>query len=193
MSAPAHSIKKEAIYAAAAQLFREKGYSSTSMRELAAAVDLEASSLYSHISSKADLLDHICFSAADAFTKGITTVETSGAQPLDQIRALITLHVHIALDDPGSQTVFNDEWRHLPENRLNPFLALRRNYEERFLRIIEQAHLAGQLKDIPPRSILLTILSGMRWLYTGNLSLKNEWGSRLSDDLCTMFLEGLCK
>ncbi|MCB0695435.1 MAG: TetR family transcriptional regulator, partial [Saprospiraceae bacterium] len=43
MSESVISIKKEAIYAAAARLFQEKGYSATSMRELAAAVGLEAS------------------------------------------------------------------------------------------------------------------------------------------------------
>jgi AcrR family transcriptional regulator len=44
--------KKEAIYEAAAQLFREKGYKAASMRDLAERVDLKVSSLYSHIGSK---------------------------------------------------------------------------------------------------------------------------------------------
>ncbi len=193
MSAPVHSVKKEAIYAAAARLFREKGYSATSMRELAAAVDLEASSLYSHISSKADLLDHICFSAADAFTRGIKSVEQSGESPLDQIRALIRLHVHIALKDPSSQTVFNDEWRHLPPERLATFHTLRRNYEEDFLRIIDAAKRKGQLKDIPKKTILLTILSGMRWLHNGKIISKKDQDERLAEDMCTLFLEGLCR
>jgi AcrR family transcriptional regulator len=46
------SEKKQRILEAAACLFRDKGYSATSMRDLAGAVNLKASSLYNHISSK---------------------------------------------------------------------------------------------------------------------------------------------
>jgi AcrR family transcriptional regulator len=40
----------------AARLFREKGYAATSMRDIAAAVDMLPGSLYYHFAAKEDLL-----------------------------------------------------------------------------------------------------------------------------------------
>ena len=53
--------KKEFILLKAAAMFREKGFSATSMRDLAEAVGIEAASLYNHIQSKAEMLQEIIF------------------------------------------------------------------------------------------------------------------------------------
>jgi TetR/AcrR family transcriptional regulator, cholesterol catabolism regulator len=183
--------RKEAIYAAAARLFREKGYPATTMRELAAAVGLEASSLYAHIASKADLLEQICFSAARAFLSGIERVERDCADPLTQIREIIALHVHIALEDPTSQTVFNDEWRHLPAERLSEFLALRREYEKRFRAIITKGQQAGMIQPLDPDTVMLTLLAGLRWVHSGRLRPGHKYPARLSAEISQLLIEGL--
>ncbi|HRW75292.1 MAG: TetR/AcrR family transcriptional regulator [Lewinellaceae bacterium] len=191
MSESVISIKKEAIYAAAARLFQEKGYSATSMRELAAAVGLEASSLYSHISSKADLLDHICFHAAHRFTEGMQVITATRVRPIEQIRTLLDLHMTIALEDPTSQTVFNDEWRHLPEERLIAFRSLRKQYEQDFLSLIERAQQAGEIRAMEPRLVLLTLLSALRWLYVGKGLNKRMKPTDIKSQMATFLMHGL--
>ena len=47
-----NATKKDVITQKAAALFKDKGYSSASMRELAEAVGVEAPSLYNHIGSE---------------------------------------------------------------------------------------------------------------------------------------------
>lgn len=191
MSLPAISDKKEAIYAAAARLFHERGYSATSMRELATAVGLEASSLYSHISSKTELLDHICFQAATRFTKGMQVISDTQVQPIEQIRALLDLHMTIALEDPTSQTVFNDEWRHLPEERLIAFRTLRKQYEQGFLTLIERAQKAGEIRPMEPKLILLTLLSALRWLYIGKGLNTRMKPMEIKAQMATFLMDGL--
>ncbi|MCF8237274.1 MAG: TetR/AcrR family transcriptional regulator [Saprospiraceae bacterium] len=191
MSQQVISDKKEAIYAAAARLFQEKGYSATSMRELAAAVGLEASSLYSHIASKAELLDHICFQVASRFTLGMQAIQAEQDRPIDQIRALIDLHIRIALEDPTSQTVFNDEWRHLPQDRLRAFLLLRKEYEQGFVSILRQAQSRGEIRDMEPKLVLLTLLSALRWLYAGKGLSASVSRSTLQTQMKTLLLQGL--
>ena len=56
----ATSARLDGIAEVAAQLFLDKGYDAASMADLAAATGLGKSSLYHHLSSKDQLLAHIC-------------------------------------------------------------------------------------------------------------------------------------
>ena len=185
--------KKQQIYEAAARLFREKGYSATSMRHLAEAVELKASSLYNHIGSKEDLLRDICFENAHKYLSNLNEVAKSELSHLDKVKALIELHLTMATEDVTSVTAFNDEWRHLSEPWLSDFVQLRKDYEKGFQQIIQAGIDAGEIHTANPQTLLYTLLSAMRWLYdwvkpekqTDILSIKQE----LSDFL----IRGLIK
>ena len=56
-----YGTKKDVITKKASRLFKEKGFSATSMRDIAEAIGIEAPSLYNHISSKGEILQDICY------------------------------------------------------------------------------------------------------------------------------------
>ena len=60
--------RREIIIEKAATLFKQKGFKSASMREIADVVGVEAASLYNHIKSKNELLNIICFDVANRYT-----------------------------------------------------------------------------------------------------------------------------
>ena len=126
-----NSPKKQVIIETAAELFREKGFSATSIRDLAARVGLEPSSIYSHIKSKEELLVEICMPFAQYFTDGMHEIFTSDVSPKKKLRELIKLHLNAAYDHPASVTVFNDEWRFLAGHQLSHFLEMRKEYEKK--------------------------------------------------------------
>lgn len=135
--------KKQEITQAAAELFRQKGYPSTSMRDLAAKVGLEPSSIYSHIKSKEDLLSQICMDCAFKFVEGMESIESQQTTPLEKLNNLIDLHSRMAIENPSSVTVFNDEWRFLSHDVLREFLSLRKTYEVKFKEILTRGHNDG--------------------------------------------------
>ena len=73
--------KREIILTAAAKLFRDRGYQATSMRDLAEAVELKASSLYNHIGSKEEILKEICMANADKFSDGMQKILNTDDKP----------------------------------------------------------------------------------------------------------------
>lgn len=187
--------KKAAIYEAAALLFRERGYRAASMRELAERVNLKVSSLYSHIGSKEELLQKICFDNAQHFINGLDQIEQKGGTALDQLKGVISLHVDIAVTDPTSVTVFNNEWRHLTDGKgqknLSAFLALRKTYETRLQNVIQTGIEQGELRDTDPRVALYTLLTAVRWLHYWYKPSRKMSPRALKEQLATLLLHGL--
>ena len=185
--------KKQLIMEAAAKLFRDRGYSATSMRDLAKAVHLQASSLYSHINSKQEILKDICFQNAHRFLAGIEKIEKENRPPREQIRQLIFLHLEVATSDATSITAFNDEWRHLEEPDLGQFINLRKRYENRFLAIIQQGIAEGTFKDIDSTISMYTILSSLRWVYDWYQAGKTTSIQDIGEQITNIVLAGIEK
>ena len=183
--------KKQLIFEEAAKLFQEKGYNAASMRDLADRVNLKASSLYSHIRKKEEILQKICFDNAHRFVEGIDEIEKLSSDPVEQVQELIRLHIRIALENPTSVTVFNDEWKHLEEPFLSDFLELRKNYESRFKAGIQKGIESGQLKTVNPSIALFTLITSVRWLHYWNPKHEAVSRTALESDILNLLLGGL--
>ena len=183
--------KKDQIYEAAARLFRDKGYQATSMRDLAKEVGLQASSLYNHFPSKADVLREICMNNARRFLAGMQEVEAHQGSASEKISRLIRLHVQLSIEDVTSVTAFNDEWRHLEEPHLSAFLQLRKDYENRFQTIISTGIANGEFKPVNPLILSYTLFSAVRWLYDWYQPGKNITAKMLEDEILGILMEGV--
>lgn len=183
--------KKQLIREAAAQLFREKGYAATSMRDLARAVNLEASSLYNHIGSKAGLLRDICFENAQHYLDEMDRVERMETNADEKVKALIHFHIRMATEDITSIMAFNDEWRHLEEPHLTEFKQLRKNYESRFRSILEEGMASGEFKSAHPNIVLYTIFSSIRWLHDWYKAGHAVTPEQLQRNMTQLLLSGL--
>ncbi len=187
------SLQKENIYKTAAILFRDKGYKATSMRELAMAVGLEASSLYSHIKSKEEILQKICLENADRFTQKMTEVEASNDTDTDKMKALISYHVKVAIEDVTSVTIFNNEWRNLSEPHLSQFLEYRKNYEQKFMALIQNGMKNGEFATMDATVAFYMIFTSIRWIHYWYKPDRHVNQEELVGNVNFMILNGLGK
>lgn len=186
------SEKKQRILEAAARLFRDKGYSATSMRDLASAVDLKASSLYNHIASKEEILQEICLANARRFHEGMKRIRTlPEEEPLARLEALVKLHIRIATQDVTSVTSFNDEWRHLSEPYLSQFLEMRRDYESFFRKVIRNGMEQGIFRPADESVVLYSLISSLRWLYDWYQPGKRLAPADLEEQLIPLLIRGV--
>lgn len=183
--------KRQLIFEAAAKLFRDKGYSATSMRDLAEMVHLKASSLYNHIGSKEEILRDICFENARRFHEEMKQLEQQNLSASEKVKSLIRFHIHVAMEDVTSVTAFNDEWRHLSEPHLSEFKAMRRDYEHHFQAIIEAGVRNEEFKNLNAFTALYTIFSSMRWLYDWYKPERNVTPDELYEQISTLLMNGL--
>ena len=183
--------RKQQIEEKATQLFQEKGYAATSMRDLAQLLGIEAASLYSHIKSKEEILQKTCFRMAEEFFKAWKEVEKENRSMTAKMKKAMIAHVKVITQNTSSSAVFFNEWRHLSEPFLSDFLSMRDDYEGRYIQILEDGMLSGEFKSVDKKFMMLTILSSLNWThnwYKPNGSLSPE---EVGERLANLLLNGL--
>jgi TetR/AcrR family transcriptional regulator, cholesterol catabolism regulator len=186
--------KKKQVEQTATSLFQQRGYAATSMRDMAQALGIEAASLYSHIRSKEEILQNICFRMAQLFFEAqddaLKGFEGTASQKLN--RAIVA-HIKAITVDTSASAVFFSEWRHLSEPHLSEFKEMQARYEGKFREILHEGLQSGEFVDLDEKFAMLTILSALNWTHqwfkpSGRMSAE-EIGQRLAD----VILNGLRK
>lgn len=187
------STKKEIILEKAAVMFREKGFSATSMRDLAESVGIEAASLYNHIQSKSQILEEIVFRAADDCNQHLEKLTTENAACSVKIESIIRFHVQMMLNRFEDYHVMTHEWIHLTEPHLSNFINQRRTYVQKLEAIVDECIQKKEFKPIIPYVAVLTILSAVRGLEFWHRSQKKITPAELEENMVIHLISGLKK
>lgn len=182
--------RKQEIIKVAAKLFKQKGYSAVTMRDLASAIDIKAASLYNHITSKQDILQQIILNIAEEFTKGMSKILEEKETSTLQLEALIKLHTKIAVENPNGLAALNTDWMHLQE-KLKYYTQLRNDYETNFRQIIEKGIQNNEIKNVNTDVVLFSMLSTLRSLYLWIPKKENLDQDQLTKNLTTILIKGI--
>lgn len=185
--------RKDQITVSARSLFRTKGYRSTSMRDLANTVGIEAASLYSHVKSKEEILQKICFGLAEEFMAVIDDVQSKEWSADKKLAYAIEKHINVIVNNLDASGVFSHDWRHLSESSLTRFKQMRSKYENFFIRLVEDGIKENCFRDVNAKFVVMTLFNSMNWIYDHykpNGKLKQ---SEISQELALMFLSGISK
>lgn len=156
--------RRDEIVEAAGRLFSESGYHTTSMRDLARAVNLQGGSLYSHISSKDEVLFEIVTRAADEFLESAALVSTN-LPPDQRMAALIQGHLRVMAHEIRHATVFFQDWRYLSPERRSIIAGRRDEYEAYFRETIAAGSETGAFRVESPALAAIFVLSTLNWIY----------------------------
>ena len=150
----------------AARVFADRGYHSTTMRDLAAATGMSLAGMYYYVRGKEELLFRIqerCFTRVLAGAEGVLAA-LGDADPLDRLQGFIRHHVTFFAANLAEMKVLSHEASSLTGERQRKVNAIKRRYVDL---------LEGLLKDVAPdepavdRSAAAYVLFGMmNWIYT---------------------------
>jgi AcrR family transcriptional regulator len=174
-------------------LFHANGYSATSIRDIARALDIQGASLYAHVASKEDLLWAIVDRAASAFESAAdqAAAETAGGDAVERLAALVEAHVEVVTADPERSSVFVTEWRHLSGGRRAVIAGRRDAYEARFRSTIGDGVAVGAFRATDPAiatTFILTALNGIATWYRPDGRLSAD---RIADHYVELALRSL--
>jgi AcrR family transcriptional regulator len=189
------TTRRREIEDAASSLFHQHGYSGTSVRDIARALDIQGASLYAHVTSKQDVLWSIVERTATRFETAadaaLAGADDPVAGPGSRLAALVRAHVGVITDDVQRASVFVHEWRSLAAER-RAAIGLRRDaYEGRFRAVIRDGIAAGTFAPVDPvvaAAFILTALNGLVAWYRPDGRLEP---SALADQMADLALRAV--
>lgn len=188
-----NSTRKETIVDTAARLFRERGFAATSMRDLAEQVGVEAASLYNHISSKAGILQELCFKVANQFISNIDKIEAEDIPAIKKIEAILRFHIRQMVNHYEEVYVSDREWKHLTDPYLSNMRNQRRVYRQRIASIIEDGIRKNEIKKIDAPTAVLIMLHAVSGIESWHRSKQKISGEVLEENMISILIEGLQK
>jgi AcrR family transcriptional regulator len=188
--------RRQAIEDVASDLFRERGYAATSIRDIARALSVQGASLYAHVTSKEDVLWAIVDRAASRFEAAADRAE-AGAESRrpgdasEAIAALVRAHVEVLTAHVDEAGVFVHEWRALGPERRAAILVRRDAYEARFRRRITEGIAVGTFALTDPAIASGAILSAVNGVATWYDPAGRLAADRIADHLVELAMRML--
>jgi AcrR family transcriptional regulator len=158
--------RQQEILEAAARVFHEKGYESTSIQDIADSVGILKGSLYYYITSKEDLLFEIIQGVHEEALKNLDRTAAVEGDALQKIRAFVVVHFTHNAHNLVKMAVFFQDFRSLNGERRQVIVEERDLYDSFLRDLIRQAQDEGTVcPDIEPKLAAITILGMMNWIY----------------------------
>ena len=188
------SEARQRVLDAAARLFRQQGYASTSMRDIAAEVGIQAASLYSHFASKDEIVGEVLRLGVEQVFNDVRTAVTALGPEADARLVLRTaIHAHLlAFWERQDYTSANVRiFGQLPTHLRDAHLPTRDAYERYWDSLLKQGVRQGLLE--PRRNLklarlfLLTALNGSLDWFQGNAASVRS----VANELTGLLLDGL--
>ncbi len=142
------SVKKSWILDKAGTLFWQKGYHSTSMRDIAKACRCKASNIYNYFAGKEDILFEVIKDITERAVESIAHLKNDETtDPVEQLRSLIKSHFGMLVRMKRSSVLISDSGlKDLSAEHRKAIIRLRDDYDGIMRRVIRRGVDRGQFK-----------------------------------------------
>lgn len=153
--------KRELILDKAAELIARQGFDGTSMRDIAAAVNMLPGSLYYHFASKEDLLLDIHERVVNGMTDHVQAAIADVTDPWDRIECAAVAHLEALLGSGSLVTIVSPNFPKDQDALNNRLKAHRNGYETLFNDLFAAIDLHP---DTDRRLLRLQLLGALNWV-----------------------------
>ena len=139
-SAPAErASRREAVLAAAIELFGRQGYADVRMEDVGAASGITGPSVYQHFAGKADLLMAILNRGAEWLQLGVSQAFAAGGDAATTLRLVVRSYVDHLRQHDDLMRVFLSETIYLPDDERHAIRRVQHEYLAEWVRLLEAA------------------------------------------------------
>ncbi len=174
------SVSRDEIIHAAADVLKQKGYEATTMKDIAAEVNLTAASLYHHFDNKNALLLAVLEGGMDYALQQVTPLAERDASATERLRDMITVHVVSLTEHPtvGAAMIFeigaligirppsaeSGKMATAFLDRQGVFFERRDAFEQHFTAVIQAGIATGEFRAVDVPIFVKTMLGANNWV-----------------------------
>ena len=184
----AYDDKLAHILRSAAEIFADKGYHDTSIRDISRATGISLSGLYYYFKSKDELLyliqDH-CF---DVVLKTAQSVLAEERDPETRLRLFVENHLRFFVDNMKEMKVLSHEAGSLSGEYRRAVNAKKREYTALCMNVL--AELVPDATEAERRVAAFSLFGMMNWIYNWYRQGRDMPVDELAHTMSQLFLEG---
>ena len=170
--------RQREIFDVALELFSINGYGKTSMRDIAKVMDVKASSLYAHITSKEEILEWMSRDVGTRFMDRFDEILKLDTNPEEKFNLVLQNHVKSIFENVKLYDVFMTNVNRLKVDfkNQNMYLTKIEKYIEDIHKTIEDCFISLGITDAEKllfsTKYTITVINNLhRYIYDSNLSL----------------------
>jgi len=184
--------KEQEIIAAAASLFKEKGYRATTLEDIAAAVGMLKGSLYYYIRSKEELLYLVVRDPIRQAYNKLEQIVNSDAPVTAKITQAIANHVAIFHQHYPHIAVYLHDFHNVMQKLKDNSIEAPKEYQQLLAQLLQQGVDSGELRsDLDMTVAGYAILGMCNWMYRWYKPEGNLSAEAIADVFTKLVLEGL--
>jgi TetR/AcrR family transcriptional regulator, cholesterol catabolism regulator len=187
------AVRQAELLAIAADLFADRGYVATTVRDIADEAGILSGSLYHHFDSKESMIDEILSTFIDQTLASYEGVIAEGKGPKETFEGLVRTSLESMVDSRAAILIYQNEARFLAaQPRFSYLSAAHRKFEKIWTDVLKKGVKSGEFRDsIDPKLVYRlvrdTVWTAPRWYRPGG-SLKPE---RIIDQYLAVLVDGV--
>lgn len=205
------SVNREDILRAAAAVFQRRGYDGATMKDIAAAVNLTAASLYHHFRNKDALLLAVLEAGLETIIVRVETIAASDLPISEKLTAMICEHITGVAENtaigaamvfeiralqnvrPPSRSAGESEKEAYADfvRRREAFFQRRDHFEDLYRRVVREGIAAGTFRPVDAGIFTKTMLGAQNWVGVWYKPGGRLTGAEIAHQMADTFLAAL--
>jgi AcrR family transcriptional regulator len=156
-------LQKDRMLRAAAKCFNEKGYSGSSLKDVAQVLGLTDAALYYYVRNKEELV-YLCYlRAGDVGRETMDRAIVEGSNGLDTVKRYLRYHLEVMTGERGPIAIMSEIPSLKPEHR-ERILEISRQHGARFEAILKNGIEDGSIAPCDVRMTGNAIMGSLNWV-----------------------------
>jgi len=155
--------QRDRVLKAAAHCFNQKGYSGTSLKNVADMLGLTDPALYYYVRNKEELVYRCYVRAADVGREAMERAVADGGSGLEQAQRYLRYHIELMVGERGPIAIMSEIPSLKPEHR-DEVLELSRQHSKNFEEILERGIADGSITACDVRMTGNAIMGSINWI-----------------------------
>jgi AcrR family transcriptional regulator len=173
------------------RLFHRKGFSNTTMREIANATGMSLGGLYHYFDNKEDLLFDILHNYMDLTLSNLEEELVSLSSPGEQITFILQRHIRLYVDHYYEAKCLLHEREYLRGKRLEMIKKQERRYFEICRKVIGRLSREAGCRFIHPNVLTFSFFALVNWIYQWYDPRGTVSPPALAQQLTTLLFQGI--